>query len=117
MKMKENLKTKWLNIRVTEAEKKVIDEKAALSSLPVSRLILESLKRVKTWTIKDKAIESKKIREIIRVGNNLNQIAKWCQTYKETADNIAVLNQLLIIEQQLNLLIYPPKKNIKNETE
>lgn len=94
-----------IKIRVTDDEKKVIYDKAELAGCNVADLIRQSLCRVKTWTAKDKEIERERIREIRRIGQNLNQIAKWCNQYKAVAESAQVLIQLVAIEQNLQKLL------------
>ncbi|GFO72796.1 hypothetical protein BJAS_P3296 [Bathymodiolus japonicus methanotrophic gill symbiont] len=97
-KRKKITKDQGLYIRVTKSEKDKIVEKAKLANISVARLVLESLGRVRTWTIPNKKIESEKIREIRRIGNNLNQVAAWCNKYKNNADSVQVLIHLKMIE-------------------
>jgi len=102
-----NRRSHWIKIRVTEDERQIIVDKAALTGCTVADLIRQSLYRVKTWTLKDKEIERARIREIRRIGQNLNQIAKWCNSYKSAAESVQVLIQLVAIEQNLQKLLVP----------
>lgn len=43
--------------------------------------------------------------EINKIGSNLNQIGRWCNTYKDYADVEQVLGHLIALERQLNLLM------------
>ena len=76
--MEKEKRERWIKVRVSETEKSVIDEKSRLSGVTTAALLC----RVRTWTIKDKAIEREKIREISRIGQNLNQIARFCNQHK-----------------------------------
>jgi len=51
------------------------------------------------------------VREIARVGNNLNQIARWCNHYKSAATAVQVLAALAAIDRQLDTVLssYRPK--------
>ena len=40
------------------------------------------------------------LRELARIGNNLNQIGRWCNTYKGEADAVQVLRALVAIERR-----------------
>lgn len=44
------------------------------------------------------------IRGISRIGSNLNQVARWCNTYKQQADVQEVLIQLYSLEKQVGEL-------------
>jgi hypothetical protein len=60
--------------------------------------------RVRTWTAPDREIEKEKIRQLARIGNNLNQIARWANTYKSAADSSEVVSHLVAIELALSSL-------------
>jgi len=42
---------------------------------------------------------------VARIGNNLNQIGRWANTYKSTADALQILSALSSIEAALDALI------------
>jgi len=44
------------------------------------------------------------IRQLARIGNNLNQIARWANTYKRFADAVQVIEVLLAIEKAIREL-------------
>ena len=93
-----------LTIRVSQAEKLAWKEKADLSGMTISNLIRQAIFRTKTWTVADKSLVKEQTRQIARIGNNLNQIAKWANTYKSTAEAIEIIQALRLIEQSLNQL-------------
>jgi len=43
--------------------------------------------------------------EINKIGSNLNQIGRWCNTYKESAEAEQVLAHLIALERQFSLLM------------
>lgn len=49
--------------------------------------------------VRYKNVNPELIREVAKVGNNLNQIARWCNTHKNDADSLQVLAQLKAIEE------------------
>jgi len=100
-------RTKWIKVRVTETEKLIIDEKAQTAGVSVAKLIRESLCRVRTWTIKDKETERERIREIARIGQNLNQIARWCNLHKSEIDTVQILSALVSIERKIDSFSIP----------
>jgi len=91
-------------IKFSTNEFKILNEKCAVSSKNKSEFIRELIMQSKVWTIKNKAIEQEKIREIARVGNNLNQIARWCNIHKSAADSVEVIQHLLAIRSELEKL-------------
>ncbi len=52
-----------------------------------------------------RALIQEQTRQISRIGNNLNQIAKWANTYKGTAEAIEIIEALMAIEKALNKLL------------
>ncbi len=58
-----------------------------------------------------RALIQEQTRQISRIGNNLNQIAKWANTYKSTAEAIEVIEALRTIEQTLNQLSANPSSS------
>ena len=57
--------------------------------------------RTRTWTAPALAIESERIRQLARIGNNLNQLARWANTHKTAAEAITVIAHLLSFERSL----------------
>ena len=105
MEIKCEPRNKWIKIRVSSAEKLAIENKAELVGCKVADLVRQSLSRVNTWTAADKALAREKIREIRRIGQNLNQIARWCNRYKSGTESLQVLIHLVAIEQNLQKLL------------
>ena len=50
--------------------------------------------RVRTWTVAHTELERERTRELARIGSNLNQIARWANTYREAADALEVVAHL-----------------------
>ena len=93
-----------LTIRVSPQEKLAWQEKAAYSGIPLSSLIRQAMSKTNTWTIGDRSLIQEQTRQISRIGNNLNQIAKWVNTYKSTAEALEIIEALRVIEKTLNQL-------------
>ena len=93
-----------LTIRVTSTEKLAWQEKAVLSGLTLSNLIRQAMSKTRTWTASNSSLVQEQTRQIARIGNNLNQIAKWANTYKQTAEAIEVIQALRLIQETLHEL-------------
>lgn len=93
-----------IELRCTYVEKHSWDKKAELAKSTVSKLVAQSLTKL---TVHVPPVESLRgeLNKIVslRAGltNNVNQLARWCNTYKEDADAIDVLLQLRGIETQI----------------
>ncbi len=91
----------YIKVRLSKQEKIEWQEKAAKAGLPLSNLLRQAMKKTRTWTAADRSLIAEQTREISRIGNNLNQIAKWANTYKSTAEAIEVIECLRAIESAI----------------
>ena len=98
-------KNKCLKLRVSDEELTLLREKAALSGCTISDYIRAALRRTRTWTITDKEIVKEQIRQIVRIGTNVNQISRWANTYKSHADAMQIVSHLIVIERKLRTLL------------
>ena len=71
----------WLKIRASEAKRAEWHAKARSAGLTLSDLVRRSVGRVRTWTVAHAEVERERTRELARIGANLNQIARWTNTY------------------------------------
>lgn len=94
-------RTVLVKVRATEAERQQWREKAEAAGLSLSDLVRQSLSKVRTWTAQDREAADARTRELAKLGNNLNQIARWANTYKTAADTVQVIAYLRAIEQEL----------------
>lgn len=95
-------RTNIVNIRLTDTEKLDWDLKAHVTGLNISQLVRSAMTKTRITHEKDRAIEIERIRQIARIGNNLNQIARWVNTYKSAAEAIEVISYLREIKFELN---------------
>lgn len=94
----------YIKVRLNKSEKIDWQEKAVLAGISLSNLIRQAMARTQTWTAADRGLISEQTRQISRIGNNLNQIAKWANTYKSTAEAIEVIECLREIEKKLEVI-------------
>lgn len=100
--MERQRKNQTVKIRVTEEEKRVWEELARKTGLSLSELIRERMNKLRepnTFIVK--RANERHLKELIRqinlVGNNVNQIARWVNTYKEKAEAGKVTKRLEFI--------------------
>ncbi len=91
--------------RVTPAEHAIWQEKAAAAGMSPSALLRDAMERTRTWTAPALAIESERIRQIARIGNNLNQLARWANTHKTAAEAVTVIAHLVSSERSLRKVV------------
>ena len=91
----------WVKIRASEAERAEWHAKARSAGLTLSDLVRRSVGRVRPWTVAHADVERERTRELARIGANLNQIARWANTFKANAEIVA---HLVAIERALTAL-------------
>lgn len=97
-------RTNTVAVRLTDEEKLDWDLKAHAAGLSISELVRQAMSRVRISHVGDRAIAIERTRQIAKIGNNLNQIARWVNSYKTTADSVEVVTHLVAIEQALMAL-------------
>ena len=100
MKLKAESLTRsaWIKIRVTQAEKESISAKAASQGQTVTDFIRQ---RALDYRLRQTPLEKERIRQLARIGTNLNQLARWANTHKGSAETVDVLTVLISIERAL----------------
>ena len=81
----------WLKIRASEAERAEWHAKVRSAGLTLSDLVRRSVGRVRTWTAPAAEVERERTRQVARIGTNLNQIARWANTYASAAEAVEVV--------------------------
>lgn len=107
--MESKVRDKWVNIKVTDAEReswKSFAESQGYSVADLFRLLIaNAIKEPAKLHAKQRRVTRKAdpelLRELAKVGNNLNQIARWANTYKSDADALEVTQALLAIQRGL----------------
>ena len=87
----------WVKIRAREAERAEWHAKARSAGLTLSDL-------VRPWTVAHAEVERERTRELARIGANLNQIARWANTFKANAETVEIVAHLVAIERALAAL-------------
>ena len=62
---------------------------------------LRRLRLEKKFT-QEQAAEKERIRQLARIGSNMNQIARWANTYKKRAEAVEVITRLIVLERKLH---------------
>lgn len=86
-------RTHMIKIRVTLAEKQRMEAKARASGLSLSDLVRRHLRECR---LRQTPEEKERVRQLARVGNNLNQLARWVNAHKGHVESVDVL---LYLEQ------------------
>ena len=94
-------RTVMVAARVTPAEHAAWRDKASAAGVSPSALLREAIARTRTWTAPAMAVESERVRQIARIGNNLNQLARWANTHRTAAEAVSVIAHLVSFERTL----------------
>ena len=89
------------SVRVSAAEFAAWKAKAAAAGVPLSDLLRQAMARTRTWTAAAAEAERDRTRQVARIGNNLNQIARWANTHADKADAVEVIAHLVAIEREI----------------
>ncbi|MDJ0573326.1 MAG: MobC family plasmid mobilization relaxosome protein [Pleurocapsa sp. MO_192.B19] len=98
---KKSNKTNIVNIRVTNEEKLNWELFAHAEGMKTSQLARYLLNKYSTGYACDRRSRQEFNRQVARIGNNLNQIARWANTYKGAAEATQVIASLKRIESAL----------------
>ena len=97
----------WVKVRASEAERAEWHAKARSAGMTLSDLVRRAVHRARTWTVAHAEVERERTQQVARVGNNLNQIARWANTHKEAVEAVEVIGHLIAIRRALAAL--PPR--------
>ena len=97
----------WVKVRASEAERTEWHAKARSAGMTLSDLVRRSVGRARTWTVAHAEVERERTQQVARVGNNLNQIARWANTHKEAVEAVEVIGHLIAIRRSLAALTPP----------
>ena len=99
--MKENKERRsaWIKMRVTPDEKKLIESKASAQGQTVTDFLRQ---RALDYRLRQSPLEKERIRQLARIGSNMNQIARWANMYKKRAEAVEVITRLILLERELH---------------
>jgi len=72
--------------------------------LTLADLVRRGVGRTDTWPVAHAEGERGRTRRVARVGNNLNQIARWANAHKEGIEAVEVIGHLIAIRRALRAL-------------
>lgn len=105
MKAKKDTRTALVKLRVTPAEKEAITAKAEAQGQTVTDFIRQ---RALDYRLRQTPLEKEHVRQLARIGANLNQLARWVNIHKSRAETIDVLTALVSLERELKGTDTPP---------
>ena len=60
--------------------------------------------RTRTWTAAAADAERERTRQIVRIGSNLNQFARWANRHASAVEAVEVIANLVVFERELRKL-------------
>lgn len=107
-------KPKIQPVRCSEAEAAEWKRRADAAGITVSDLVRRALEQPELGRAPQRrprpapSADPELVRQVARAGNNLNQLARWANTYAEAASEVQLLAALQAIERELASLSYRP---------
>lgn len=108
MKPQKDTRTALVKLRVTPAEKEAITAKAVSQGQTVTDFIRQ---RALDYRLRQTPLEKEHVRQLARIGANLNQLARWVNIHKNRAETIDVLAALVSLERELRDTPPPPERS------
>ena len=94
-------RTVFVAARVSLAERADWLANAKAADVPLSDLLRQAMARTRTWTAPAVAVKRERTVQVARIGNNLNQLARWANTYAERAEAVEIIAHLVAIERAI----------------
>lgn len=99
------MRSQIIRLRVSETEKTEIQENARAAGMSLSDFLRHAGQKAK---IPDKARSNAMrdlVRQVSRIGSNMNQVARWVNTYKSSADTVQVVAWLSALMREIKKCI------------
>lgn len=94
--MTSGTRTEWVKFRATPEEKKAIEEKASAQGQTLADFLRQ---RALDYRLRQTPQEKEHMLLLARIGVNLNQIARWANTHKKSAEAVDVITMLAGLEK------------------
>ena len=98
MKKETHARSTAVVIRVHPEERDLLKLNAGLHGMSVSDYIRQTCLSLRLRRTPE---ERRRLRELARIGSNLNQIARWANTYKDSLEAVEVIAALASLETQI----------------
>jgi len=98
MKKETHARSTAVVIRVHPEERDLLKLNAGIHGMSVSDYVRQTCLGLRLRRTPE---EKRRIRELARIGSNLNQLARWANTYKESLEAVEVLVALTNLETQI----------------
>ncbi|MDR2054592.1 MAG: plasmid mobilization relaxosome protein MobC [Desulfovibrio sp.] len=93
-------------IRLHSEEKELLRLNAGIHDLSVSDYIRQTCL---SFRLRKSPLEKERLRQLARIGANLNQIARWANTCKRTVEAVEILTTLASLEREIGAFMAAEK--------
>lgn len=100
-----------LRIRLHPEEKELLRLNAGIHGLSIADYIRQSCL---SFRLRKSPMEKERLRQLARIGANLNQISRWANTHKRTVEAVEVLTALASLERQIGVFMAVEKTELEN---
>ena len=98
MKRVKPVRTAAVIIRLYPEERDILRFNAGLHSMSMSDYVRQTCLGIRLRRTPE---ERRRVRELARIGVNINQLARWANTYKQAAEAVEVLLALKELERHI----------------
>ena len=105
MKRIKPVRTAAVMVRVLPEERDILRTNAALHGMNMSDYIRQTCLGVRLRRTPE---EKRRLRELARIGANINQLTRWANTYKRGVDTVAIVTALVSLERQITTFAAMP---------
>lgn len=105
MSAKKDPRDAWIKLRVTREEKELVAAKAHAQGQTVADFLRQ---RALDYRLRQTPLEKERVRQLARIGVNLNQLARWANIHKTRAETMDVLIALMSFERAVKADTPPP---------
>lgn len=98
MKRVKPVRTAAVIVRMFPEERDILRFNARLHGMSMSEYIRQTCLGIR---LRKTPEEKRRLRELARIGANINQLARWANTYKRAAEAVEVLAALADIERRI----------------
>ena len=98
MKRIKSVRTAAIIVRVFPDERDILRFNAGLHGMSMSEYVRQTCLGIR---LRKTPEEKRRLRELARIGANINQLARWANTYKRAAEAVEVVTELAGIERRI----------------
>ena len=99
-------RTSGVLVRLHPEEKELLRLNAGLYGLSVSDYIRQNCL---SFHLRKSPMEKERLRQLARIGVNLNQLAKWANTYKRAVETVEIITALSSLEREIGAFMASEK--------